>query len=519
MKHQDPPNLNSNVRPQADELARIRHEIERALQRNDFTQAARLIEQDLGSAWYGFPPHRTAEILRRVADNVELVQPQLAAAHKILTSSRADLSNTEALVEVLDADDHEHMFALAMFRMVDYRMHGRMVSALEQLESVEAHLAPMQTANQSRREWFLHAAIQIGITAMLAGDFTKALASFMRAQMLPTVPKFPFLEREAIVKSALIHACFGNAATADGLLKRTNGIRRSSSWCDTNIDTQEEFVRILTYSGDLEEAIDRLEAISLQDIGDMWPFYIVAFHRVLEAAGHHDELEHQLEMFDSLPFPRVDGEGFTGSVLPLKRAMVALIVGRGAEALKYFDRADPSLTYTKLVQSAVDLYVGRTQQAIDRARDLRKETRGFRLMEIRRRSVLAAAQYLSGELEATIETLKAVAELPRGLTPHEVLLFSDEIKRLAEEHVPNWPKTIAGNAIFLPDLPKPGHALTGREIEILELLSRGYTRAEIATELYISVSTVKTQLRSLYRKLEVSSASDAVFEGERRGVI
>ena len=519
MKHQDPPNLNSNVRPQTDELAGSTHEIEGALQRNDFTRAAGLIEQDLGGTWYGFPPHRTSEILRQVVDNVEVVPPQLATMHKILTSSRAELNNTEALVEALDADNHEHMFALAMFRMVDHRMHGRMVSALEQLESVEAHLAPMQTANQSQKEWLLHAALQIGITAMLAGDFTKALASFMQAQMLPTVPKFPFLQREAIVKSALIHACFGNTATADGLLKRTSGIRRSSSWCETNIDTQEEFVRILTYSGDIEEAIDRLEAISLQDIGDMWPFYIVALHRILEAAGHHDELEHQLEIFDSLPFPRVDAEGFTGSVLPLKRAMAALSVGRGAEALKYFERADPRLTYTKLVQSAVDLYVGRTQQAMDRARDLRRETRGFRLMEIRRRSVLAAAQYLSGDLEATIATLKAAAELPRGLSPHEVLLFSNEIKQLAAEHVPNWPKTNAGNAIFLPDLPKPGHALTGREIEILQLLSRGYTRAEIAAELYISVSTVKTQLRSLYRKLEVSSASAAVFEGERRGVI
>src|SRR5690625_1080595 len=187
MKHQDPPNLNSNVRPQTDELAGITHEIEQTLQRNDLTRAAGLIEQDLGITWYGFPPHRTAEILRQVVDNVELVPPQLATMHKILTSSQAELSNTEALVEALDADDHEHMFALAMFRMVDYRMHGRMVSALEQLESVEAHLTPMQTANQSRREWFLHAAIQIGITAMLAGDFTQDLASFMRAIMLHTV--------------------------------------------------------------------------------------------------------------------------------------------------------------------------------------------------------------------------------------------------------------------------------------------------------------------------------------------
>src|SRR5690625_900141 len=518
MKHQDPPNLNSNVRPQTDELAGITHEIEQTLQRNDLTRAAWRREQDLGGTWYGFPPHRTSEILRQVVDNVEVVPPQLATMHKILTSSRAELNNTEALVEALDADNHEHMFALAMFRMVDHRMHGRMVSALEQLESVEAHLAPMQTANQSQKEWLLHAALQIGITAMLAGDFTKALASFMQAQMLPTVPKFPFLQREAIVKSALIHACFGNTATADGLVKRTSGSRRSSSWCETNIDTQEEFVRILTYSGDIEEAIDRLEAISLQDIGEMWPFYIIALHRILEAAGHHDELDHRLEMLDSLPWPRVDGDGLTGSVFPLTRALVALSAGHGAEAQDHLTRADQRLTYTKVVTAAANVTAGRLTRALEQAYDLRKETRGFRLLEIRRLSVVAAVQYLSGDNHGCTETLSRATALPRGLTPPETLLFGAELHEFAEQHLGSWPRHSTGKPIFLSLLPKPGHTLTRRESQILELLPQGHSRARIAERLYISPSTVKTQLRSIYRKLEVSSAAEAIAEAERRGL-
>ena len=269
----------------------------------------------------------------------------------------------------------------------------------------------------------------------------------------------------------------------------------------------------------MEEALDRLEAISLQDIGEMWPFYILALHRILEAAGHHDELELQLEMIDTLPFPRIDGEGFTGSVIPLKRAMVALSVGRGAQAVRHLERADPSLTYTKLVKAATDLYLGRTQQAMDQAHELRKETRGFRLMEIRRLSVLATAHYMSSDHSACIETLRWAASLPRGLNETETLLFSTEMQHLAAEHVDTWPKPSGAKPIFVPDLPKPGRALTGREIEILELLALGYSRAEIADQLFISVSTVKTQLQSLYRKLDVSSAADAVFEGERRGVI
>jgi hypothetical protein len=396
MELQDGPGLNNKRSVHHDQLTRLANTIERALVRRDFSRAASVVDENFAATLFTFPPHRGAEILDQIVSNLDQPPPFLAAAHAIMRASQAELNNTRALTETFDEDNHSQMFLLALFRMADFRMHGRIAEAVEQVDSAETHLAHPSFSPQERREWMLHAAVQIGITSVLAGDFTRALSSFMRAQMIPAAPPFTFLEREAIVKSALIHASFGNATTADGLLKRTGRVQRTSSWVETHLDAQEEFVRILTYSGDVEEALDRLEAISLQDIGEMWPFYVVALHRILEAAGHHDELELQLEMLDTLPFPRTDGEGFTGSVIPLKRAMAALRVGRGAEAVRFLERADPSLTYTKLVKAATDLYLGRTQQAMDQAHELRKETRGFRLMEIRRLSVLATAQHISG---------------------------------------------------------------------------------------------------------------------------
>lgn len=519
MKNEDPPHLNSKSASPKDDLARLVVDIERALEQRNYARAAQLVQGNIAAAWFSFPTAQLTEILGRLVRNLQEPPPFVAAAYRILTASSADLTNTHGLVESLDSDDPAQMFVLAMFRMSDYRIHGHITEGLEQVDTAEHYLSQLRSGLDPRGGWLLNAAVQMGTTAMLAGDFTRALSSLMRAQMLPAIPMFRFLQREAIVKSALIHACFGNAATADGLLKRTENIPRTSSWAETHIDAQEEFVRILTYSGDMEEALDRLEAISLQEIGEMWPFYIVAFHQVLEASGHHDELEHRLEMFDSLPLPRIDGEGFTGSIIPLKRAMVALSVGRGSEALKLLERTDQRLTYTKLVKIATDLYVGRVRQAKEQAYGLRKETRGFRLMEIRRLAILSAAQYMDGDLDGCIQTLSWAAGLPRGLSPTEVLLFSREMTQLAPAHVENWPKRSAGKTIFLPELPQPGRALTGREIEILELLAHGHSRAEIAERLFISVSTVKSQLQSLYRKLEVSSAADAIFEGERRGVL
>jgi LuxR family maltose regulon positive regulatory protein len=42
---------------------------------------------------------------------------------------------------------------------------------------------------------------------------------------------------------------------------------------------------------------------------------------------------------------------------------------------------------------------------------------------------------------------------------------------------------------------------------------------EIAADLYISLSTLKTHVRSLYRKLDVASRSAAVAAGRARGLL
>ena len=42
---------------------------------------------------------------------------------------------------------------------------------------------------------------------------------------------------------------------------------------------------------------------------------------------------------------------------------------------------------------------------------------------------------------------------------------------------------------------------------------------EIADNLHVSINTVKTHQRSIYRKLGVRSRAGAVIEAERRGII
>jgi LuxR family maltose regulon positive regulatory protein len=52
--------------------------------------------------------------------------------------------------------------------------------------------------------------------------------------------------------------------------------------------------------------------------------------------------------------------------------------------------------------------------------------------------------------------------------------------------------------------------LSERESEVLRHLSGMLSTAEIAAEMYISVNTVKTHLRSIYRKLSARHRGEAV---------
>ena len=51
--------------------------------------------------------------------------------------------------------------------------------------------------------------------------------------------------------------------------------------------------------------------------------------------------------------------------------------------------------------------------------------------------------------------------------------------------------------------------LSERESEVLALIAKGLTNAEIADELYLSIETIKTYVKRLYAKLDVHNRAQA----------
>lgn len=64
-----------------------------------------------------------------------------------------------------------------------------------------------------------------------------------------------------------------------------------------------------------------------------------------------------------------------------------------------------------------------------------------------------------------------------------------------------------------------GPYLTCREQEVMQLIVRGYRSQEMGTLLEISTHTITTHIKNMYRKLKVSSRSEAIFEAFQQGLI
>lgn len=57
--------------------------------------------------------------------------------------------------------------------------------------------------------------------------------------------------------------------------------------------------------------------------------------------------------------------------------------------------------------------------------------------------------------------------------------------------------------------------LSNREYEVLQLLTKGYSNAEIAENLFLSLSTVKTHVSNLFVKMDVKSRAQAIEKAKR----
>lgn len=104
-----------------------------------------------------------------------------------------------------------------------------------------------------------------------------------------------------------------------------------------------------------------------------------------------------------------------------------------------------------------------------------------------------------------VDMVEAVHDLIEGRSPISASIARYIIRRVQD-------------GSFSP-AKKPAPLLTPRETDILWGIAKGFTYNDIADRLGLSRQTVPSYIKNIYRKLEVNSRSEAIFEAIERKLI
>jgi DNA-binding NarL/FixJ family response regulator len=100
----------------------------------------------------------------------------------------------------------------------------------------------------------------------------------------------------------------------------------------------------------------------------------------------------------------------------------------------------------------------------------------------------------------------------RAVAKGDALLAPSVTRRVIEEFVRRPPAS-------LRTLPPKLQELTARELEVLKLIARGLSNAEIATQLFVSEATVKTHVAHVLMKLDLRDRVQAVVTAYESGLV
>lgn len=103
------------------------------------------------------------------------------------------------------------------------------------------------------------------------------------------------------------------------------------------------------------------------------------------------------------------------------------------------------------------------------------------------------------------ECIAAIHEIRRGGSPISPIIARELLSQIRPD----------------PQRPPPPSVspLSEREMEVLNLLSRGFSYAECGDILTVTVNTVCSHVKNIYRKLEVNSRAEALFEASSQGIL
>ena len=123
-------------------------------------------------------------------------------------------------------------------------------------------------------------------------------------------------------------------------------------------------------------------------------------------------------------------------------------------------------------------------------------------------------EHIFGGIEAG-----AGAYILKDSPPEEVVKAIESVHRGESIIQPRIASRVLDRISRTSGVSEPDATLTPREIQVLQIMATGAGNKEIAAQLHIGESTVKTHIVRVFGKLDVGGRTEAVAEAARRGII
>lgn len=333
-----------------------------------------------------------------------------------------------------------------------------------------------------------------------AADASGALAEYEAAYDLARLTAQPVIARRAAAHIAWRHADRGRLRSADLWLARALAEDATNGRYDVIVFLTSALMK--HDRGDPGAARELARALGLP-LGEYWAAALWLSAMLADtragASSVHAELEAELERHPGA----ADGGGATGRYVQAARARLARVRPQLRDDQPLPEK--PS-ALDLLLASVASHHAGAHRDALAQAESATSITAAPRVEAPA--MLVSAASHLAlghpGRAADAFRHANAIIGRERLFSTYSFFLPTETLGTLA---------ALAGEPLHGSDHPAantPIPGLTRREREVLSLLPSGSPLSAIAAELFISPNTLKATVRSLYRKLGVSSRQEAV---------